>query len=107
LWYPVGIKDPPSQKQTHKRQKILTRQILDQKAESMYLFQLSRHASTKWPTMAPPYIPDAVVPAPIQDLSRSNVHNLLQLAKRLGGWARHKVWQVMEPYMNPEAARTL
>jgi hypothetical protein len=25
---------------------------------------LSKHASTKWLTMAPPYIPDAVVPAP-------------------------------------------
>jgi hypothetical protein len=25
---------------------------------------LSKHASTKWPTVAPPYIPDAVVPAP-------------------------------------------
>jgi hypothetical protein len=25
---------------------------------------LSKHTSTKWLTVAPPYIPDAVVPAP-------------------------------------------
>jgi hypothetical protein len=30
----------------------------------MYSLQLSRHVSTKWLTVAPPYIPDAVVPAP-------------------------------------------
>jgi hypothetical protein len=35
----------------------------DQKSASMYSLQLSRFMSTKWPTVAPPYIPDAVVAA--------------------------------------------
>jgi hypothetical protein len=51
-------------KQTHKRQKILTRQFsLDQGSASMCSFPLSS-TKTKWLTVAPPYIPDAVVPAP-------------------------------------------
>jgi hypothetical protein len=42
----------------------LTRQFsLDQKGASMCSLQLSKHTNTKWPTMDPPYIPDAVVPA--------------------------------------------
>jgi hypothetical protein len=36
----------------------------DQKGASMHSLQLSRHLSTKWPIVAPPSIPDAVVPAP-------------------------------------------
>jgi hypothetical protein len=36
----------------------------DQKSASTYSLQLSRLASTKWLTVAPPYVPDAVVPAP-------------------------------------------
>jgi hypothetical protein len=53
------------QKQTHKRQKILTRQFsFDQEGASMCSLLLSKHASTKWLTVAPPHIPDAVVPAP-------------------------------------------
>jgi hypothetical protein len=36
----------------------------DQKGASMNLLQLSGHGSTKWLTVAPPYIPDAVVPSP-------------------------------------------
>jgi hypothetical protein len=30
----------------------------------MCSFLLSKHTSKKWLTVAPPYIPDAVVPAP-------------------------------------------
>jgi hypothetical protein len=30
----------------------------------MYSLLLSKHTGTKWLTVAPPYIPDAVVPAP-------------------------------------------
>jgi hypothetical protein len=37
---------------------------LDQEGASMWSLPLSKHASTKWLTGAPPYIPDAVVPAP-------------------------------------------
>jgi hypothetical protein len=36
----------------------------DQEGASMCSLLLSKHASTKWLTVAPPYIPDAVVPAP-------------------------------------------
>jgi hypothetical protein len=60
----------------------------DQKGESMYSLQLSGQVSTQWLTVASPYIPDTVVPALTWDLSRSKVHNLPQLAKRLGGWIR-------------------
>jgi hypothetical protein len=50
---------------------------------------MCRHAGTKWLTVAPPCTPDTVVPPPLTwDLFRSKVHNLSQLAKRLGGWAR-------------------
>jgi hypothetical protein len=38
--------------------------------------------------VAPPYIPDAIVPTPTWDLSRSKVHNFSWLAKRLRGWVR-------------------
>jgi hypothetical protein len=55
----------------------------------MYSLQLSKHMNTKWLTVAPPYIPDAVIPALTWDLSRSKIHNLSQLAARLGdGWVR-------------------
>jgi hypothetical protein len=37
---------------------------LDQEGASMCSLLLSTHTSTKWLTVAPPYIPDAVVPAP-------------------------------------------
>jgi hypothetical protein len=30
----------------------------------MYSLQLSRHVHTQWPTVAPPYVPVAVAPAP-------------------------------------------
>jgi hypothetical protein len=36
----------------------------DQRGASMYSLQLNRHMSTKWLTVASPYIPDAVIPAP-------------------------------------------
>jgi hypothetical protein len=64
------------QKQTHRRENLDKAISFGQKSASMYLLQLSRHVSTKWSTTAPPYIPDAVVPAPTQDLSRLKVHNL-------------------------------
>jgi hypothetical protein len=61
----VGIKDPPVLKtdtqETENPDKAVS---LDQERASMCPFQLSKHASTKWLTVAPPYIPDAVVPAP-------------------------------------------
>jgi hypothetical protein len=37
---------------------------LDQEGASMCSLQLRKHESTKWLTVGPPYICDAVVPAP-------------------------------------------
>jgi hypothetical protein len=65
----VGINNPPVPK-THKRQRKswqgnLDKAIsFDQEGVSMCSLQLSKQCKHKWPTMAPPYIPDAVVPAP-------------------------------------------
>jgi hypothetical protein len=73
----IGIKDPPVLKTDMQETENLDKAIsFDQKGASVYLLLLSRHASTKWPTVAPPYIPDAIVPAPTQDLSMPKVHNL-------------------------------
>jgi hypothetical protein len=52
---------------------------LDQYGASMCSLLLSKHARTKWVAVALPYILT-------WDLSRSKVHSLSQLAKRLGGW---------------------
>jgi hypothetical protein len=37
---------------------------LDQEGASTCSLLLTKHAGTKWLTVAPPYIPDAVIPAP-------------------------------------------
>jgi hypothetical protein len=47
-----------------------------------------RHTSTKWLTVAPPYISDAVVPALHLGFVQVRGSQLPQLAKRLGGWVR-------------------
>jgi hypothetical protein len=47
-----------------------------------------QHTSTKLLTVAPPYIPDAVVLASHLGFVQSKVHSLSQLAERLGGWVR-------------------
>jgi hypothetical protein len=61
---------------------------LDQEDLSMYSLQLNKHASTKWLAVAPPYIPDSVVPASHLGFVQVKVHSLPRLAKRLGGWVR-------------------
>jgi hypothetical protein len=100
----VGIKDPLVPKLDTQETENLDKAISsDPKCASMYLFQQNRHMSTKWPTVAPPYIPDAVVPAPNPGFVQVKGSNLPSLAKRLGGWFR-----AMELYRNPEEeARTL
>jgi hypothetical protein len=61
----VGINNPPVPKTDTQEIENLDKAIsLDQEGSSMCSLQLSKHASTKWLTVAPPYIPDAVVPAP-------------------------------------------
>jgi hypothetical protein len=66
LFAPLVEIDNPSVPKTDTQEKeILTRQFsLDQEGASMYSLQLNKHARTKWLTVAPPYIPDTVVPAP-------------------------------------------
>jgi hypothetical protein len=61
---------------------------LDQEGASMCSLQLSKHTSTKWLTVAPPYIPDTVIPAPHLGFVQVKGYNLSRLAKRLGGWIR-------------------
>jgi hypothetical protein len=61
----VGIKDALVLKTDTQETENLDKAIsFDQKGASMYLLQLNRHVNTKWPTVAPPYIPDTVVHAP-------------------------------------------
>jgi hypothetical protein len=74
-------------KQTHKRQKILTRQFsLDQEGASMCSLPLSNTQAQndcQWfllISLMQSYLPLT------WDLSRSEGHNLPWLAKRLGGW---------------------
>jgi hypothetical protein len=65
----------------------------------MCSLQLSKHTSTKWLTVAPPYIPDVPLnPGFVQ----VKVYNLPRLAKRLGGWVRANSWRAMESYRNLE-----
>jgi hypothetical protein len=52
------------------------------------LTPLSKHASTKWLRMTPPYIPDMVVPAPHLGFVQVKGSQSPSLAKRLGGWVR-------------------
>jgi hypothetical protein len=61
----VGIKDPLVPKTDTQEMEKLDKAISsDQKGASMCLLQLSKHTSTKWLTVAPPYIADRVVSAP-------------------------------------------
>jgi hypothetical protein len=81
----VGINNLPVPKTDTQETENLDKEIsLDQEGASLCSFPLSKHASTKWLTEAPPYIPDAVVLAPHLGF----VLNLSRVAKRLGGWVR-------------------
>jgi hypothetical protein len=61
----VGIDNPLVLKTGTQGTETLDKAIsLDQEGTSMCSLLLSKHASTKWLTVAPPCIPDAVVPAP-------------------------------------------
>jgi hypothetical protein len=56
----------------------------DQKGASTYSLQLI----TKWLTVASPYIPDAVPPAPYLGFVQVKCSQSLSITKRLGGWVR-------------------
>jgi hypothetical protein len=53
---------------------------------NMYSLQISKHTSTKWLTVASPYIPDTAVPARHLGFVQVKIQNLSLLAKRLRGW---------------------
>jgi hypothetical protein len=57
--------------------------LVDQKQ-----LQLSKHTNTEWLTVAPPYIPDTVVPAPNPGFAQVRGSQSPSIAKRLGGWVR-------------------
>jgi hypothetical protein len=84
----------------------------DQKGTSTYSLQLSRHVSTKWLTVASPYIPDAAVPAPymgfvqvkgsqsflLKGLGDGLGHTNL-LGNFLGQWGCTRIWKKkQEPF---------
>jgi hypothetical protein len=54
----------------------------------MCSLQLSKHASTKWLTVAPPYIPATVVPAPHLGFVQVKSSQSPSIGTRLGGWVR-------------------
>jgi hypothetical protein len=69
---------------------------------------LSKHTSTKWLTVAPPYIPDTVVPAPHLGFVQVKGSVFPNWLKGLGYGLGHAVWWAMELYRNlEEEARTL
>jgi hypothetical protein len=77
----------------------------------MCSLQLSKHASTKWPTVAPPYIPDAVVPAcnpgfvQVKD-SQSFPDWLKVLGDGFGGqWSHTGIWKKQGPFKHASHLR--
>jgi hypothetical protein len=74
----------------------------------MYLLQLSRHTSKNGqPWLLVIFLMQLYLHLTL-DLSRSKVHNLSRLAKRLGGWVRAYSLVGMNSYRNPEEeAKTL
>jgi hypothetical protein len=59
----VGINTPVPKTDTQETENLDKAISLDQVDSSTCSLQLSKHASTKWLTGAPPYIPEEVVPA--------------------------------------------
>jgi hypothetical protein len=61
----VGINNPLVLKTDTRETENLEKAIsVGQEGTNMCSLPLSKHISTKWLTVAPPYIPDAIVPAP-------------------------------------------
>jgi hypothetical protein len=93
----VAIKDPLVPKTDTQETENLDKAIsLHQEGASMCSLQLSKHASTKWPTMAPPYIPDAVVPAPYLICPGQRFTIFPDWPKGLGDGLGYTLWQAME-----------
>jgi hypothetical protein len=62
---PVGIDNPPVPKTDTQKTENLDKAIFPLSREYKHvLTPTKQHTSTKWLTVAPPYIPDTVVPAP-------------------------------------------
>jgi hypothetical protein len=106
-FHDVGIKDSPvpKKKDTQDTEEILTRHFFWWKGCTHVFPQGERTHKHTWLSVAPPYIPNAVVPAPVLDWSRSKVYNLSLLNKGLEDGLRHTVWRAIFParelYKNP------
>jgi hypothetical protein len=61
---------------------------LDQEGASTYSLQLSKHASTKCLTVAPPYMPNTIVPAPHLGFVQVEGSQSPLISQRLRGWVR-------------------
>jgi hypothetical protein len=59
-----GINNSPVPETDTQETENLDKAIYSDQSVQTCSLHLSKHASTKWPTMAPPYISDAVVAAP-------------------------------------------
>jgi hypothetical protein len=92
-------------KDTQDTEEILTRHFFWWKGCTHVFPQGERTHKHTWLSVAPPYIPNAVVPAPVLDWSRSKVYNLSLLNKGLEDGLRHTVWRAIFParelYKNP------
>jgi hypothetical protein len=66
-----------------------------QKGTSMYLLQLSRHASTKWLTVAPPYIADSCT-CPSPGICPGQMFTIFpNWLKGLRDGFQHIIWQAI------------
>jgi hypothetical protein len=103
LLHYVGINNPPVLKTDTQETENLDKAIsLDQEGASTCSLPLSKPVSTKWLTVAPPYIPDAVVPASPGICPGQRFTVFPDWLKGLGDGLGHAVWWAMELYRNPE-----
>jgi hypothetical protein len=85
----IGINNPPVLRTDTQETENLDKAIFSwSRGCKRVLTPAKQHAITKWLTVAPPYISMQSYLPLIWDLSRSKVHNLSRLAKRLGGWVK-------------------
>jgi hypothetical protein len=65
LAHSVGSNNPPVPKTDTQETENIDKSIFSWSRECKHVLTPAKpHASTKWLTVAPPFIPDAVVPAP-------------------------------------------
>jgi hypothetical protein len=109
LFHCVGIDNPLVPKTDTQETENLDKAIsFDQEGASLCSLLLSKHASTKWLTVGPPYFPDAVVLASRGICPGQRFTIFPYWLKDLGDGLGHTVWRAMELYRNLEQeARSL